>query len=1266
MGEGEEKEDVTVTWQNLWVTVADGNKRKPILQGLTGYAQPGKLLAIMGPSGCGKSTLLDALSGRLSSSVKQTGKILINGHKQALAYGTSGYVTQDDAMLSTLTAGETLYYSAQLQFPDSMSTSEKKERADITLREMGLQDAIDTRVGGWGSKGLSGGQKRRLSICIEILTRPKLLFLDEPTSGLDSAASYYVMKRIASLSLRDGIQRTIVASIHQPSSEVFELFHDLCLLSSGQAVYFGQASHANQFFSSNGFPCPALHNPSDHYLRIINKDFDQDVEEGFGFGVTAEVAIDILVKSYGSSEIKNQVNNVVATITESNSGAVGKKRVNATFLTQCLVLMRRSSLRLFRDLSNYWLLLVVFIAVAISMGSMFYNIGSSNGSIQGRGSLLTFLISTLAFMALIGGFAPLMEEMRVFERERLNGHYGIIAFLTGKIFSALPYMLMICLIPGGIIYYLSGLQRGLEHFVYFASVLFAIVLWVESLMMVVGSMFPNFVTGMSIAGGIQGLTILTGGFYRLPNDLPKPFWKYPFYYLSFLKYAFQGSFKNEFEGLKFSMEQGGSAKTIVSGRDILTNTWQVEMGHSKWVDLAIMFGMILVYRVVYLAITKSKEKLKPLAASINNHPTKVEAMNEVDHQEEKGVFITWEDLWVTVSDGKNGRKAILQGLKGYAKPGQLLAIMGPSGCGKSTLLDALAGRLGSKSKQTGMILINGRKQALAYGTSAYVTEDDTILTTLTVGEAVYYSAQLQLPDSMSKSEKKERAEFTIREMGLQDAINTRIGGWGSKGISGGQKRRVSICIEILTHPRLLFLDEPTSGLDSAASYYVMSRIASLNKKNGIQMTIIASIHQPSNEIFQLFNNLCLLSSGKTVYFGPVSAANKFFSSNGFPCPSLQNPPDHFVKIINKDFEQEEDPEKGLARGLTTEEAIHILVESYDSSEISHQVHKEIAQMKKRDSDAMEKKSHADFLTQCMVLTRRSFVNMYREVGYHWLRLLIYGALALSLGTMFFDIGSSSESIQARASLLVFVVTFLTFITVGAFPSFVEDMKVFERERLNGHYGVTAYTIGNTLSSVPFLLLMSLIPGAVVYYLVGLHQGHQEFIYFTSILFVSVFLVEGLMMIVASIVPNFLLGIIFGTGILGVMMLDGGFYRLPSDIPKPFWRYPLHYISFHKYAYQGLFKNEFQGLTFTGNNQDGGAMIDISGEEILRNLWQVEIDYSKWNDVAILIGMAVTYRLLFLVIIKSFEKVKPIIVTAMNNCPQAKCRFTKVTRLGAMA
>ncbi|MED6125220.1 hypothetical protein PIB30_066610 [Stylosanthes scabra] len=546
-----EKIGIAITWENLEVTVTNGKEGKQILHGLTGYAQPGKLLALMGPSGCGKSTLLDALSGRLSTNMKRKGKILINGHKQSLAYGTSGYVTQEDAMLSTLTAGETLYYSAQLQFPDSMSAAEKKERADITLREMGLQDAINTRVGGWGAKGLSGGQKRRLSICIEILTRPRLLFLDEPTSGLDSAASYYVMSGIAHLSQRDGIQRTIVTSIHQPSSEVFDLFHDLCLLSSGETVYFGPASDANQFFASNGFPCPILHNPSDHFLRIINKDFNEDIEQGFGKGVTTEEAIDILVKSYKSSKIRDEVLYEVAKISES-----------------------------------------------------------------GRGSMLGFTLNVLAFLTLVGGLSPLIEEMKVFERERLNGHYGVSAFLIGNILSAVPFMLVTSLIPGGIIYYLAGMHKGVQHFVYFIFVLFGIVMWVESLMMVIGSILSNFLMGIVVASAVEGLSILTCGFYRLPNDLPNPVWKYPLYYVSFLTYALQGLFKNEFEGLTFVVGEEGSTRSIISGRDILTNTWQVEMKRSKWVDLAIMFGMIVVYRVVFLGITKSKEKLKPVVASI--------------------------------------------------------------------------------------------------------------------------------------------------------------------------------------------------------------------------------------------------------------------------------------------------------------------------------------------------------------------------------------------------------------------------------------------------------------------------------------------------------------------------------------------------------------------------------------------------------------------------------------------------------------------------
>ncbi|XP_065875668.1 ABC transporter G family member 1-like isoform X2 [Euphorbia lathyris] len=616
--------------------------------------------------------------------------------------------------------------------------------------------------------------------------------------------------------------------------------------------------------------------------------------------------------------------------------------------------------------------------------------------------------------------------------------------------------------------------------------------------------------------------------------------------------------------------------------------------------------------------------------------------NKTKHS--KGIFITWKDLQVTVPDGKKERRPILRGVTGYAEPGEVLAIMGPSGSGKSTLLDALAGRISSTAHQTGKILINGCKEELAFGTSAYVTQDDTLMTTLTVREAVHYSAQLQLPKSMSKSEKRERAEMTIREMGLQNCVNTRIGGWSKKALSGGQKRRVSICIEILTRPKLLFLDEPTSGLDSASSYHVMNRIVRLANQDG--RTVIASIHQPSTEVFQLFHNLCLLSSGTTVYFGSVLMAEQFFSSNGFPCPNRRNPSDHYLRTINKDFDVDVEGELGGSTTLNFEEAIDVLVESYQSSQRQH-IKKHVAYICTKKVRRRKKERKTSYITQCIILTKRSFVNMYRDLGYYWLRLAIYIALCLCVGTIFYDIGFSYGSIQARGAMLMFVAAFLTFMVIGGFPSFVEDMKIFERERLNGHYGVGAFVIGNSLSSIPYLLMISLIPGAIAYYLVGLQKSFDHFVYFLLILFACMMLVESLMMIVASVVPDFLMGIITGAGIQGVMMLNGGFFRLPNDLPKPFWRYPMYYISFHKYANQGFYKNEFQGLIFP-NNQVGGSST-ITGEDILQNVWQVEMGYSKWVDLGILLGMVTIYRLIFLAIIKIAEKAKPIIVTRYFNC-----------------
>ncbi|KVH93404.1 AAA+ ATPase domain-containing protein [Cynara cardunculus var. scolymus] len=602
-----------------------------------------------------------------------------------------------------------------------------------------------------------------------------------------------------------------------------------------------------------------------------------------------------------------------------------------------------------------------------------------------------------------------------------------------------------------------------------------------------------------------------------------------------------------------------------------------------------------------------------------------------------GAYLTWEDLGVSV--GKEGCTSILTGATGYAKPGEIVAIMGPSGCGKSTLLDSLAGRLASNTRHAGRVLINGCKQRLTYGTLAYMTQEQVLTWTLTVKETVYYSAELQLPKLMPKSEKRERADRTIRDMGLQDSMNTRIGGWGIKGLSGGQKRRVGICLQLLTHPKLLLLDEPLSGLDSAASYYIMNRILKLTQQ--YQMTVVVAIHQPNSHVFGLFNNLCLLSLGKTIYFGPTFAANQFFAVNGFPCPDLQNPADHYLITINTDFNEEP-----VCGENPVEQVIDVLAESYKSSGIYMEVRGEIATLNEEVGGLVDGKRslQANFITQCLVLTERSFINMHRDLGYYWLRLFIYIGLGFALGSLFHEIGSGFGSINARVSMVVFVSSFLPMLAIGGFPSFMEEMKVFQWERLSGHYGVGSFVISNAISSIPYLLAISLIPGVIAYSLMGLQREPKQFTYFASVIFASMLLVESLMMVVAAIVPNMLMGIISGAGILGLMVLGAGYFRLPNEIPDVFWRYPLYYISFHRYALQGLYKNEFGGLKFP-EYQGGPPTVD--GKIILTGTLHIEMGYSKWIDLGILFGMVVLYRIILFCTIKTIERVKPILRVFMS-------------------
>ncbi|KAG5536056.1 hypothetical protein RHGRI_023743 [Rhododendron griersonianum] len=581
--------------------------------------------------------------------------------------------------------------------------------------------------------------------------------------------------------------------------------------------------------------------------------------------------------------------------------------------------------------------------------------------------------------------------------------------------------------------------------------------------------------------------------------------------------------------------------------------------------------------------------------------------------------LTWKDLTVMVTLSNGETQNVLQDLTGYAEPGSFTALMGPSGSGKSTLLDALSSRLAANAFLSGTILLNGRKTKLNFGTAAYVTQDDNLIGTLTVRETIWYSAQLRLPDKLSRSDKRALVDSTIMEMGLQDCADTVIGNWHLRGISGGEKRRVSIALEILMRPRLLFLDEPTSGLDSASAFFVTQTLRGLSRDG---RTVIASIHQPSSD---------------------------FFAQAGFPCPPLRNPSDHFLRCINSDFDKVKVTLKGSMKlrfelsddpleKITTAEAIRTLTDFYRTSQYCYSAKEKVNEISEVKGTVLDSGgSQASFLMQAFTLTKRSFINMSRDFGYYWLRLVIYVVVTICIGTIYLDVGTSYNSILARGACVSFVFGFVTFMSIGGFPSFVEDMKVFQRERLNGHYGVTAFVISNTISAMPFLIMITFISGTICYFMVRLHPGFEHYLFFVLCLYASVTVVESLMMAIASIVPNFLMGIIIGAGIQGIFMLVSGYFRLPNDIPKPVWRYPMSYISFHFWALQGQYQNDLKGLLF---DNDPPGVIKIPGEYILENVFQIDVNRSKWIDLSVIFSMIVIYRIIFFIVIKISEDVTP--------------------------
>ncbi|KAK3420680.1 hypothetical protein EUGRSUZ_G01539 [Eucalyptus grandis] len=400
------------------------------------------------------------------------------------------------------------------------------------------------------------------------------------------------------------------------------------------------------------------------------------------------------------------------------------------------------------------------------------------------------------------------------------------------------------------------------------------------------------------------------------------------------------------------------------------------------------------------------------------------------------------------------KRKLLNRLSGYAQTGRILAVMGPSGSGKSTFLDSLAGRISSDVRRGGNISLSGKKmKPIDHKDLSYVTQENLYLGTLTVKETIAYPAHLRLSSEMTKAEIDEVVETTIKEMGLEDCAENKIGNWHLRGISSGEKKRLNISLEMVTGPLILLLDEPTTGLDSASAFFVTRALRNIADEGRI---VICSMHQPSSEVFDIFDDLLLLSSGETVFLGEAKMAIEFFADAGFACPRRKNPSDHFLRCISLDFDSvtatlllsprncQNPASSGFSMKMKTAEIKATLIQSYKSSEYSCAVRRkmqEIAATKDYQVCQLNKNTNSSKWKELRILTHRSFINMYRDIGYSWLRIMFYVLSSISTGTLYFDIGYDNGAIINRGKCVSFIYGFMICLSCGGVPFLDEELKV---------------------------------------------------------------------------------------------------------------------------------------------------------------------------------------------------------------------------------
>jgi pleiotropic drug resistance (PDR) family protein len=1139
-----------------------GNKGRKIniLQHCDGLVEAGEMLVVLGPPGSGCSTFLKTITGETHGFfVDERSHINYQGVSPELMNknyrGEAIYTAEVDVHFPMMTVGETLYFAAQARrprnIPGGVSVQQFAEhQRDVIMALYGISHTINTRVGNDFLRGVSGGERKRVTIAEASLSRAPLQAWDNSTRGLDSANAIEFCKTLRMETEINGT--TACVAIYQAPQAAYDLFDKALVLYEGRQIFFGKTTEARAFFVNMGFHCPDRQTDAD-FLTSMTSPLERIVREGFEDRVprtpdefaqrwleSPERAA--LLRNIEAYEQKYPIGGEAAErFKESRQlqkakGQREKSPYTLSYVQQVKLCLWRGFVRLKADPSITVTQLVANSIMALIISSVFYNLPSTTSSFYSRSALLFFAILMNAFGSALE-ILTLYAQRPIVEKHSRYALYHPSAEAFASMLTDMPYKIVNAITFNLVLYFMTNLRREPGNFFFFILISFTLTLVMSMFFRSIAACSRSLVQALAPAAIlILGLVMYTG--FAIPPSYMLG-WSKWIRYINPVSYGFEALMVNEFHnrnfecndflpsgpgyddisGLQQACRTIGSVpgQPFVNGDDYINSAFDY-YAKNKWRNFGIMwafmFGLMGVYLVgtEYITAKKSKGEVlvfrrghkaaapkskseEDLEAAVPGR--NVTAQNDSDNIaiiERQTAIFQWEDVCYDITIKKEPRR-ILDHVDGWVKPGTLTALMGVSGAGKTTLLDCLATRT-TMGVITGQMLVDGKPRDDSFQRkTGYAQQQDLHLSTSTVREALTFSAVLRQPAHVSRKEKVEYVEEVIKLLEMTEYADAVVGVPG-EGLNVEQRKRLTIGVELAAKPALLlFLDEPTSGLDSQTSWAILDLLDKL-KKNG--QAILCTIHQPSAMLFQRFDRLLFLArGGRTVYYGEVGENSKilvdyFVRNGGHPCPPAANPAEWMLEVI------------GAAPGSHTDIDWH---QTWRNSEEFREVKRHLAELKsergqaealqrtlsaqKREDKAAFREFAAPFPVQLRETMVRVFQQYWRTPSYIYSKTFLCVLSALFIGFSLFQMPNTQTGLQNQMFGIFMLMTIFGQLVQQIMPHFVTQRALYEvRERPSKTYSWKAFMISNIVVELPWNSLMAVLIFFCWYYPIGLYKNAE--------------------------------------------------------------------------------------------------------------------------------------------------------------------------------